>query len=161
MSKLYEIANQYAELANNDEFTPEMIADTLDGIEGEFEAKAEQVLAIIKNSLAEAEMLKAEVKKLNERAKSAANRADNLKAYLADSMATMDKTKINAGIHTLSIRKGVQSVQIDNAESIPIDYVEYETTIKPDKNLIKEKLKLGEVIAGVSLVTGKPTVLIK
>lgn len=161
MTELYKIANQYASLANDDSFTPEMIKDTLEAIEGEFEEKAEQLLAIVKNSLAESEMLKAEAKKLNDRSKSALNRVESIKAYLAESMATMDKKSISAGVHNLTIRKGSQSVQVDNLDDIPSDYVDYETVIKPDKNLIKEKLKLGEKIGGVSLVTGKPSVLIK
>ena len=160
MSKLYEIANEYAELANS-EMDAEMIADTLEGIQGEFEDKAEQVLAIIKNELALEEMLKAEAKSLTERAKASANKVANLKAYLAESMQTMDKKKINAGVHSLTVRKGVQSVNILDLESLPIDFVDYQTVIKPDKNLIKEKLKLGEKIEGAELVTGKSSLLIK
>lgn len=160
MSKLYEIANEYAELANS-EMDAEMIADTLEGIQGEFEDKAEQVLAIIKNELALEEMLKAEAKALTERAKASANKVANLKAYLAESMQTMDKKKINAGVHSLTVRKGVQSVNIVDLESLPIDFVDYQTVIKPDKNLIKEKLKLGEKIEGAELVTGKSSLLIK
>jgi len=160
MSRLYEIANEYAELANS-EMDAEMIADTLEGIQGEFEDKAEQVLAIIKNELALEEMLKAEAKSLTERAKASANKVANLKAYLAESMQTMDKKKINAGVHSLTVRKGVQSVNILDLESLPIDFVDYQTVIKPDKNLIKEKLKLGEKIEGAELVTGKSSLLIK
>ena len=35
MSKLYEIANEYAKLMDSD-LEPEMIADTIEGMEGEF-----------------------------------------------------------------------------------------------------------------------------
>lgn len=160
MSKLYEIANEYAELANSD-MDAEMIADTLDGIKGEFEDKAEQILAIIKNEQALESSLKAEAKSLTDRAKACSNRVVNLKNYLSESMQTMEIKKLNAGIHSLSIRKGVQSVNITDLEKLPSDYVEYETMIKADKNLIKEKLKLGESIEGAELVTGKSTVIIK
>jgi uncharacterized coiled-coil DUF342 family protein len=160
MTALYEIANEYAKLANED-MDPEMIADTLEGIEGEFTDKIEQVLAVAKNELALAEMLKAEAKNLAERAKACQNRADNIKQYIISSMQTMDKTKLNAGIHTITVRKPVQSVQIDDVDSLPAEFVEYQTTAKPDKNLIKEKLKLGEEISGASLVLGKPSLLIK
>lgn len=160
MSKLYEIANEYAELVNSD-MDAEMIADTLDGIKGEFEDKAENLLAIIKNELALSEMLKVEAKKLTERANACANRANNIKAYMAESLQTMDLKKLNAGVHTISLRKGVQSVQIDDLEKLPPEFVEYVTDIKPDKNLIKEKLKLGQKIDGVTLVTGKSSIIIK
>ena len=41
---------------------------------------------------------KAEAKALTDRAKASANKVANLKAYLAESMQTMDKKKINAGV---------------------------------------------------------------
>lgn len=160
MTALYEIANDYAKLANED-MDPEMIADTLEGIEGEFTDKMEQVLAVVKNELALANMLKAEAKNLQERAKACENRAENIKQYIISSMATMDKPKLNAGIHTLTVRKPVTSVKIDDADSLPADYIDYVTTVKPNKNLIKEKLKLGESIEGASLVLGKPSLIIK
>lgn len=160
MTALYEIANEYAKLSNED-MDPEMIADTLEGIEGEFTDKMEQVLAVVKNELAMAEMLKVESKSLAERAKACENRANNIKQYIISSMKTMDKSKLNAGIHTLTVRKAVASVQIDDADSLPVDFVDYVTTVKPNKNLIKEKLKLGETIEGASLVLGKPSLTIK
>ncbi|EMQ3385133.1 siphovirus Gp157 family protein, partial [Escherichia coli O3:H7] len=54
MSKLYEIANEYAKLMDSD-LEPEMIADTIEGMEGEFTDKIEQLLAIIKNESGYAE----------------------------------------------------------------------------------------------------------
>lgn len=160
MVKLYEIANEYAELANSD-MDAETIADTLEGIEGEFSDKAEQILAIIKNEQAQELALKAEAKSLTDRAKASANRVEKLKHYLATSMETMDSTSIAAGIHKLIVRKGMTSVQIDDLEKLPPQFVEYKTEIKADKNLIKEKLKLGESIEGATLVIGKSTLLIK
>lgn len=160
MSKLYEIANEYAELSNSD-MDAEMIADTLEGIAGEFEDKAENILAIIKNEQALELSLEAEAKNLSERAKASANRVKNLKAYIASSMETMELKKLNAGVHALSVRKGSQSVQIDDLEKLPPTFVEYETMIKADKNLIKEKLKQGEAVEGATLVTGKPSLIIK
>lgn len=47
MSKLYEIANEYAKLMDSD-LEPEMIADTIEGMEGEFTDKIEQLLSVIK-----------------------------------------------------------------------------------------------------------------
>ena len=160
MVKLYEIANEYAELANSD-MDAEMIADTLEGIEGEFSDKAEQILAIIKNEQAQESALKAEAKSLTDRAKASANRVEKLKHYLATSMETIEATSISAGVHKLTVRKGLPSVQIDDLEKLPPQFVEYKTEIKADKNLIKEKLKLGEPIEGATLVIGKSTLLIK
>ena len=47
MSKLYEIASEYAKLLDSD-LEPEMIADTVEGMEGELVDKIEQLLSICK-----------------------------------------------------------------------------------------------------------------
>ena len=137
MSKLYEIANEYAELSNSD-MDAEMIADTLEGIQGEFEDKAKNILAIIKNEQALELALETEAKSLTERAKSSSNRVEKLKSYLASCLETMELKSITAGVHKLSTRKGVVSVQIDDLEKLPTNYVDFQTVIKADKNLIKE-----------------------
>ncbi len=158
--KLYEIANDYAALSNSD-MDAETIADTLEGIQGTFEDKAEQVMAVIKNEQALEDALKAEAKALTARATSSANKVKHLKAYLASSINTMELKSVTAGVHKLSTRKGSQSVEIVDVDSLPVEFVEYVTTTKADKNLIKEKLKLGETVEGAKLVTGKPTLMIK
>ncbi len=139
----------------------EMIADTLEGIQGEFEDKAEQLMAIIKNESSLAERLREESKSLSDRAKACENRVENIKAYMASCIETMEVKSITAGVHKLSVRKGSQSVQINDAEKLPSEFVEYVTNLKPNKKYISEQLKLGKVIDGAELVTGKPSLLIK
>jgi hypothetical protein len=56
--------------------------DTLEGIEGEFECKAESVAQYIKELNAEAEAIKAEEKKLSARRKAKENAAIRMKDYL-------------------------------------------------------------------------------
>lgn len=160
MAKLYEIANDYAKLMGED-CDIEMIQDTVDGIEGEFTDKVEHLIAIIKNESALADMLKVEAKNLTERAKNCEARVDGIKQYIISCMQTMEKSKINAGIHSVTVRKPPVSVSIDNIDLLPANFVEYKTTASPNKNLIKERLKLGESVSGASLVTGKLSLLIK
>lgn len=160
MSKLYDIANDYAKLMNED-LPPELIADTVEAFEGEFESKVESILALIKNESYLVDALKAESTSLAERAKSIDAKIDRLKQYIIESMATIDKKSINAGVHTLTVRSPVKSVNIIDIDKLPLDYVTYDTIVKPDKNLIKEKLKLGVVIDGAELVTGKSSLIIK
>ena len=103
MTALYKIANDFAKLTDSD-MDPEMIADTLDGIEWELEAKVEQILAACKNEQAYAETLKEESRKLAERAKAAENRVVSMKEYVARSLDTAGKTTIKAGIHQVTVR---------------------------------------------------------
>lgn len=160
MSELYKIANEYASLMSED-LDPEIIADTLEGIEFEFEQKVEQLLAVIKNTAALSDALKAESKSLAERAKAADNRIDSIKRYIAECMEKTERKKITAGIHSLTVRAPSQSVEIEDCNLLPVELVEYETTAKPDKNAIKALLKSGAEVPGASLKYGKPSLIIK
>ncbi|CAM7016336.1 Siphovirus Gp157 family protein [Leclercia adecarboxylata] len=160
MTALYQIANEFARLTDAD-MDPELIADTLDGIEWELEAKVEQILAACKNEQAYAETLKEESRKLAERAKAAENRVVSMKEYVARSLDTAGKTTIKAGIHQVTVRAPSKSVEITDAASLPAEYVEYETTIKADKLAIKHKLDAGIDIPGARIKIGKPSLIIK
>ena len=160
MSKLYEIANEYAKLMDSD-LEPEMIADTIEGMEGEFTDKIEQLLAIIKNESGYAERLKDEAKSLNERAAVIQNKIDSIKSYIASSLEMVGMKKIRAGIHQVTIRKPSETVEIIDSSALPPEYVEFETTIKADKLAIKHQLKAGINSPGAQLKVGKPSLLIK
>lgn len=160
MSKLYEIANEYAKLMDSD-FSPDEIADTLEGMEGELADKIEQLLAICKNETGYAERLREEAKSLCERAAIIQNKVDNIQAYIASAMEVAGKKKIRAGIHQVTIRAPSESVEITDFSAIPPEYVEYETVIKADKLAIKHQLKAGNSIPGAQIKIGKPSLLIK
>lgn len=160
MTSLYEIANDFAKLTDSD-MDPEMIADTLEAIEWELEGKVENCLAIIKNELAYAESLKAESKKLSERARSSELRADRIKEYIAASLETAGKKSLKAGVHQVTVRAPSKSVEITDSGALPSEFVEYETNIKPDKLAIKKQLEAGIEVPGAQIKTGKPSLLIK
>jgi len=160
MTSLYEIANDFAKLTDSD-MDPEMIADTLEAIEWELEGKIENCLAVIKNELAYAESLKAESKKLSERAKSSELRAERIKEYIAGSLETAGKKSLKAGVHQVTVRAPSKSVEILDSGALPAEFVEYETNIKPDKLAIKKQLEAGIEVPGAQIKTGKPSLLIK
>lgn len=160
MTKLYEVANQYAQLLDAD-LEPEMIADTIEGLDGEFTDKVEQLLAICKNESSYAEALKDEAKRLSERAKSTENKVASIKAYIATSLETIGKKSIKAGIHQVTVRAPSKCVEIVDAGLIPAEFVEYETTIKPDKLAIKHQIEAGVDIPGAAIKLGKPSLIIK
>lgn len=160
MTALYQIANDFAKLTDSG-MEPEMIADTLDSIEWELEEKVEQILAVCKNELAYSEALKDESKKLAERAKAAENRVSSMKDYVAKSLETACKKSIKAGIHQVTVKAPSKSVEITDAHSIPPEFVEYVTTIKPDKLAIKHQIEAGISIPGAQIKSGKPSLIIK
>lgn len=161
MVKLYEVANDYAKLSNDDSFTQEEIQDTLDAIEGELGDKVGNVLAIIKNLQSDAEALKAESVKLAERAKSALNKADSLKQYIVSSMESAGLKRLSAGVQSVTLRAASKKVNIIDPEKLPTDLKEFQMTIKPMTMEIKHLLNSGQEVPGAEIVTGKPSLLIK
>lgn len=160
MTALYHIANDFAKLTESG-MEPEMIADTLDAIEWELEAKVEQILAVCKNETAYAEALKEESKRLAERAKASENRVASMKEYVANSLDTAGKKSIRAGIHQVTVRAPSRSVEITDSGALPPDLVEYETIIKADKLAIKKLIDSGQDIPGATIKVGKPGLIIK
>lgn len=160
MSKLYEIANDYAKLMDAD-FEPDAIADTLEGMEGELTDKIEQLLAICKNESGYAARLKEEAKSLNERAAVIVNKVENIQTYIANSLSTAGLKKVRAGLHQVTIRTPIKSVEIIDEGALPPEFVEYETSVKADKLAIRHQLEAGHDVPGAKLKTGKPSLLIK
>lgn len=160
MSKLYDIANDYAKLMDSG-LDPEMIADTIEGIDGELVDKVEQLLAICKNEQLYAEALRNESKSLQERASVVENKISSIKEYIARSLETAGKKSIRAGLHQVTVRVPSRQVDITDASILPIEFVEYETVVKPDKLAIKHQLDAGIAVPGAQIKLGKPSLIIK
>ena len=133
--------------------------DTLDGIEQEFEDKAENVAAYIKSLKAEADDLKEEEAALNRRRKVKENQIDRLKDYLLHSMMTINRTKIDTPKAKLSIRNNAESVQFDDEEQFirlclargQDDYLRYKDP-ELNKTAVKKALQSGMEIEGARLI---------
>ncbi|WP_304168842.1 siphovirus Gp157 family protein [Lonsdalea britannica] len=159
MTALYEIANDFAKLTNSD-MDPEMIADTLEGIEWAMEAKVEQILAICKNELAYADALKEESRSLSERAKATESRVAKMKEYVAASLEAAGKKSLKAGLHQVTVRAPSKSVKITDEAALPSEFVDYETIIKANKLAIKKQLEAGIDVPGAHISLGKPSLII-
>lgn len=160
MAELYKIAGEYAALMSED-LPAELIADTLEGIEGEFSDKVSAILSLCKNESAYADSLKAEAKSLNDRASSINNKVERLRQYIVDCMTQAEMKRVRAGVHEVTLRAASKVVEITDAMVIPVDLVEFETVVKPNKLEIKRRILAGEEIPGASLKDGKQSLMIK
>lgn len=160
MTALYKIANEYSALMSED-LPPEMIADTLEGIEGEFSDKVESILAMCKNEIGYAESLKKEAESLKVRASAITSKVDRLRGYIVDCMNASGMKNIRAGAHEVTLRAASKIVEITDPMAIPVDLVEYETTVKPNKLEIKRRILAGELVPGAEVKNGKQSLIIK
>lgn len=148
---LYEI--EHAILDCVDVETGEIInIDALNALSMERDAKIENIALWIKNLLSDAEQIKAEMKTMEERKKSAENKAENLKNFLTD---YLNGSKFSTSKVAISFRKS-KSVDVSDINKIMSmddadSYLKYAEPT-PDKTAIKQAIKSGKTIPGCSLV---------
>lgn len=149
MRSLYEIDNDI--LSCVDEETGEIIdTDKLNALNIERDAKIEGVVCWIKDLKAEADALKAEKQALADRQKSAENKAENLKKWLA---FALNGQKFSSPKAAVSFRKS-QSVEVTDINALAMendDLIIYQEP-KPDKTAIKKAIKDGRTVNGAELV---------
>ena len=132
---------------------------TLDGVEEEFETKAENIAAYIKGLKAEADAIKAEETALSLRRKVKENQIKRMKSYLLENMQLINRKKIDTPRAKLSIRNNAESVQFDDEERFirlclargQDDYLRYKDP-ELNKTAVKKALQSGMEIDGASLI---------
>ena len=150
MSSLYELTEAYdtvLEMLYDPEVDEQTVIDTLDGIEGEIENKADNYAKLIRELQADADKLKEEEQRIAARRKSLESRADRLKRNLQANLEFIGKTKFKTALFTFSVSQngGLQPLTItENLEEIPGKYLIPQPPV-PDKDKIRELLKSKEV----------------
>ena len=145
MSSLYDITGRalaLMEMADNGELEEEVLKDTWEGLEGEFDAKAEVYCKVIKNIDGDVKALDAEIKRLTEKKKALENNISRMKDTLYQSMKAIGKEKAGGQILKASIQKngGVLPL-IYKDEDVPADFQKVE--MKTDTAKIREQLDKG------------------
>ena len=144
MNTLYELTNAYETVLNMlyEEDDEQMILDTLEGIEGEIEEKADNYAKIIRELEAKAKSRKEEAKRLTDNAKTLENKIKFLKDNLYNSMKITGKTKFSTDLFTFNIAKngGKQALTIDG--EVPVEYTK--TITENDTDKIRQALENGE-----------------
>jgi len=153
MKPLYELTGDLMQIqALADEGVPlEQLADTLELIGADFDAKVDACLQVMANLEAEADMCKAQEQAFAARRKAAETQAENLKRYVKDCMAKAGKDKAG-GLKVATLTKPRKVVQIDDESVLPAEYLQQVVTVKTDKKAIEEALKSGAEVPGAALV---------
>lgn len=153
---LYELSAEYAAFlaaVEAGEVPEEAIADTLDGLSGEFAQKVDNIACIIKELNARAAAIKEEAARLCERQTAAIRRAESLKRYLADAMQRTGMKKLETPRNALSFRRST-SVYIPDEEGFKQRHIELcrqEIRVSIPKKEIGDRLRAGEQIEGAEL----------
>jgi len=165
MTSLYNLTEQMIGLRNMMEdddlpLTHDQLTDTLDGLSGEIEIKAENLMGYVSNLASDVDMIDIEIKRLTARKKVIKNRQDGLKRYLRDNMAAADIDKITCPLFSITLRKA-PLVAITPSDPFEIPEKYHRTTVAINKTLVKQDLNAGIEIPGCKLLPGQRGLLIK
>lgn len=165
MSRLFDIAENYRALFDAfdscDDLTDDEIQayfDTLEGIEGEFDEKAENIACFIKELNGEMYALEEYAKVFTQRAKAKENLIKRLKQLLLSNMQACGIKKIDMPRALISLRNNAESVSIADDKALlewlkingddMLNYKEPEIS----RSRVKTALQDGREIPGASLV---------
>lgn len=154
MSNIYEITNDYLQIMamlEDSDLDPQTLADTMEGIEGEFEIKAENYAKVMKNLEGDILAIKTEIDRLTSKKRVIENNIKNMKSTLQTAMETTGKTKFKTELFSFNIQKSAPAVVIDleDMSKLPSQFIK-QRDIEADKTAIKEALKRGENLDGIA-----------
>ena len=144
---IYEIDSQILECI--DEETGEVLdVERLEKLMQDKENKIEAVALWYKNTVAEADAIKAEIANLRVRKEHDEKLAESLKIYLSNALGGQ---KFKTPRVSVSYRKS-SSVEVEDVYKIPDDFLIYKVP-EPNKTMLRAAMKAGQKFDGAKLVT--------
>lgn len=154
---LYELVAQHKSLeylATSEDLPPEVVRDTLDGLEGELRDKAVSVAHFILNLESVADSIDAAIEQMMARKLRLEKRAASLQEYLLFNMIAAGIQKVDSPYFTLTVKKNPPSVVIDSENLIPARFMKDPPPPPPpmvNKAAIAKAIKEGQEVPGAHL----------
>ena len=145
--KLYEITGEILELltmAEDLELDQKMIQDTMEGLDFEFEEKAEAYAKIIKTLEMDITGLDTEIQRMIKRKATIKNNIDRLKRSLEGAMIATGKRKFKTPLFGFGIQKNPPSLNVLDESKIPEEFW-IEQQPKLDKKAVLAYVKENKV----------------
>lgn len=133
--RLFDLTVDYRRLVDLAEECDEDFTEALDAIEGDLDDKVENTAAVVRELEAQSKAVKDEADRMAARAKSLANRAKGVKAWLQQCMDAAGKPKCKGPRFTVSVKDGPEGVVIDDETAVPDDFTKVVRQI--DKAAVK------------------------
>lgn len=132
--------------------------DTLDGIEGEFDIKAENIACFIKQIEGDLELIKKQKAAFERRRKAKENQLERMKDYLLECMNKTKRSKIDMPKAKITVKNNAESAKFDSEKDFIKmcmskgfdDYLRYKDP-EINKTAVKFALKSGQIIPGARL----------
>ena len=145
---LYDLTNDYMELlelAEDPDIDEQAFLDTLEGIEGALEDKADNYAKCMRMLEADAKGIKAEEDRLSARRKTIENNIKRMKQSLQAMMELTGKTKFKTQLFSFNVQNNPASVVMDESDvdNIPERFLKYKDP-EIDRKAIKDAIKAGD-----------------
>lgn len=157
MANLYELTNSWIQvnrLFDDEEIDIDVLTDTLESIEEPIKEKIENIGKLIAKYQSDSEALKAEAKRLTERASRATKQIEMLKEYISENLKRANIERVEGKLFTFSFRKST-AVNVTDPDMVPDLFKKTKVEVTIDKKLLAEALKNGESITGAELQENK------
>lgn len=139
---LYNISERYENILEvQNELTQGELSAILIDIEDEFNAKAENIVKVIRELDSQKVALENEISRMNDLKKMVDTRKAWLKDYLLINMQRIGKSSIKSDLFTIKIRNNPPSVVLRDENRVPEEFKITKTETKVDKKTLKEYLK--------------------
>ena len=167
MSSLYEVTGNILalqELLESPLDDENILKDTLEAVQGEYNAKIEGYCKVIRNIEADIEAFKIEADRLSEKAKVLENNRDRLKKAMFDSMKATNTPKIKAGVFNVAIQRNGGKLPVITDENLDVSKLPDNLVVitkKPSLDSIRELLEAGKVIEVFKLGERGESLIIK
>ena len=145
---LYELTSDYLnllELAEDPDTDPQAFVDTLEGIEGALEDKADGYAKVMRMLDGDALAIREEERRLEARRKAIENNIKRMKSALQYAMESTGKVKFKTTLFSFGIQNNPASVVMDEQyiENIPERFLKYKDP-EIDRKAIKDAIKAGD-----------------
>ena len=157
---LYLLAQEYraaAETLADLDLPAEAVADTLEGMAGDLEQKAVNVVMLARSMEAMSTQIKEAERAMKARREALDRRAASLTAYALGAMRHAGISKISSSpLFVISVRATPAAVEIQDADLIPAEFMRTPEPPPPalDKVAIRDALKAGRDVPGCRMVAG-------
>lgn len=143
MATLYELTDEYRqllEMMEDESVDQEVLKDTLEGLDGELEIKAENYAKVIAELGGKVDVLDREIERLKGKKEVIGNNINRIKQQLENSMIDTGKRKFKTDLFSFGIQKNPPTVVVDQKDKIPEEYWIAQEP-KLDKTALKKWLK--------------------
>ena len=147
MSELFNLVGQYQQvydMITDPEIDPQVVTDTLEGLMGEIEYNAAQLVPMLNRLDMEIEACKKQAAEWAARKKVRENAQARIKSMIIAAMDGLNKKTIQAGDVTFNVHNAGGQLAIEYVDGVTVPEKYTKLTIETDNKLVREALDNGE-----------------